>query len=375
MEEQDIIKLSSLPKSLIKSPYKYIQKYYESIYPFMGGKCFKLLSLIPTGLVIPKIPRGKKLIKQKISFFLISNPGTGKTSIAEEFEKLTYNPIFIEYITKARLNYEISNQEHNRISLITSDVATILNDDDLVKLLEGILGEEGAISYNTMHNRSDDENRKKIDGVAYLSGTSENIQNKKVRDGFLRRTSPLIVVHTNKEHEEIIDIVNDGMGEVDESDEVNFIPTYYEHLRKIQDGEGEINPINGYIFSNRIKDQVKAFIKPLVKPTFVQFGVNAIDETEQFYRFLVNHSFLNLFEREIQDYKLVINDEDLEVAKSIIKNEVETKHQIYSSISFLDKNKIKTMEQLRKWEYRRKIKKAKDLNLNAKFIMKGMVHK
>ena len=44
------------PEELIKNPLKFISTYYESIYPHMGKKVFQLLCLVPTTLIIPKIP-------------------------------------------------------------------------------------------------------------------------------------------------------------------------------------------------------------------------------------------------------------------------------------------------------------------------------
>ena len=224
--------LNKLPRELIEKPYHYIRNYYEMIYPHIGDKVFSILSLIPISLIIPKIPRGKKLLKQKITLLLISPPGTGKSSIANEFEKITFDPIALEYITDSRLFYELSKKD--RATLIISDIAKIFSNEMIIKQIENAVGEDGYISRNTMLNREEDT-KKLLDVVAYFSGTPENLINDRIRDGLLARTSALIIVHTLKEHEEILNYVNDNIGE--ESKE-NIRCLFYHQVRRQRDGVG-----------------------------------------------------------------------------------------------------------------------------------------
>ena len=362
--------LNKLPRELIEKPYHYIRNYYEMIYPHIGDKVFSILSLIPISLIIPKIPRGKKLLKQKITLLLISPPGTGKSSIANEFEKITFDPIALEYITDSRLFYELSKKD--RATLIISDIAKIFSNEMIIKQIENAVGEDGYISRNTMLNREEDT-KKLLDVVAYFSGTPENLINDRIRDGLLARTSALIIVHTLKEHEEILNYVNDNIGE-ESKENMNYIPYYYNILDEIQnDSNNKYPPVQGYIISKEIKKEIGEFIKPLVKQTFIQFGVESIRELEQAYRFLLSHAVLNYFNREKIKGKIVITSEDLKVAKFLIKREIETKHKIIATISERNKSNLKTMNDLRQWLYHQKIIEKRNINPEAEFLLRGMI--
>lgn len=363
------IKLEQLPKELLLRPYKYIRDYYEKIYPFMGSKVFSVLSLVPVSLLLPKIPRGIKTIKSKINILILSNPGTAKSSIGVEFEKITFDPLPFEAITDARLFYEL--REKDRVSLIVTDIARIFSDPIMVKQLENILGDEAVISRNTMRNKADDL-KKDIDAVAYLSGTPENINNHVIRDGILARVSPLVVFHSQREHEFILDYVNDEMGDSD-IENVNFIPQYYKELLKIQLNQNPmIHPVTGYIISKEIKDEMSKFIKPLVNPTFIKFGVHAVRELEEAYRFMVSHAFLNIFNRRMDGGKIVITEEDMKIAQFLIRREIATKHKIISCINALEYLNLKTVNDLRDWVNRQK---TTDVGQETKLLMAGMLNR
>jgi len=354
-----------------KKPYEYICRYYESVLPFIGNKVFSVLSLVPISLIIPKIPRGKKMVKQKINLLLLSNPGSGKSSIAEEFEKIAYSPLSTKKITPARLYYEIKKRSDGKMSLIVEDIAEMFMDEVLVKLLEGILGEEGSISRNTMKNTKE-ETSKKIDAVAYLSGTPENIAEKRIREGLLMRTFPLIVFYSKEEHEKILDFVADNMGKEEKSFEQEDIKNFYEELFSIQEGTHDtIEPIQGYIIPKSINEEVKLFIKPLVSLMFEKWGISNVRELEEMYRLMCSYAFLNIFNRKIENNKLVITKEDLELSKKLIKREIQTKGIILTCIDQVDYYNIKTREQLREWEKNRR--KKEEISSHAKFLMEGMV--
>ena len=373
-EFEEIDEEIEIDENIKKDPYNYICNYYESLLPFIGKKVFSILSLVPVSLIIPKIPRGKKKIKQKINLLLLSSPGSGKSSIAEEFEKITYFPLSTKKITPARLYHEIKKRADGKLSLIIEDIAEIFSDDVLIKLLEGILGEEGSISRDTMRNIKDEETKKKIDAIAYLSGTPENIAEKRIRDGLLMRTSPQIIFYSLEEHKKILDFVADSMGKIEKNITQNNIKGFYRDLYKIQDGTHDsLSPIEGYIIPKEINDEVKLFIQPLVEPIFLRWGISNVRELEEMYRFMCAYSFLNIYNREIKENKLVITKEDLEVAKKLIKRELRTKNIILSCIERVDYYNIKTRQQLREWEEKVRRIEKKEIPQEAKFIMDGMV--
>lgn len=353
--------------SILENPYKYICNYYESIYPNIGRAVFSVVSLMPVSLIIPPIPSGKKSVKQKINLLLIASPGAGKTSLAEEFEKITYNPVFTEHITSARLNYELRDKD--KITLITSDIAHSFANEELVKYLEGVLGDEGAISRETMKNVKD--KRKKIDAVAYMSGTFENISNERVRDGLLYRTCPLIITHTFEQHENILDQVNREIGEIKDGEREEII-NFYQELKSIQDGEHDnFTPITGYDIPKEFKEELNEFIKPLIRPAFEEYGVNAVRQLQEAYRFMVNHCFLNIHNREVKNGKVVIEQKDLGVAKYLIDREIDTIFHIVDVLSELNRRGIRTYKQLKEWQDRTRKKESRE----RKFIMEGIVKK
>ena len=374
MEEtnQPEITFDQLPQELIRSPYRYIREYYEKIYPFMGSKVFSVLSLVPVSLILPKISRNKTKFRSRIHFLLLSGLGSGKSSIAREFEKITFEPMHFEYITDARLYYELSQKD--RVSLIVSDVARIFADPLLTKQMENIL-EEGIISRNTMRNKKEGETKKDIEAVAYLSGTPENINNRVIRDGMLSRVSPLISFHSQSEHEYILDYVNKEVG-TNGTETFNYIPYYYKELLKIQNGEHSIySPITGYIIPDSIKDQMLPFIKPLVNPSFQKFGVQAIRELEEAYRFMIAHAFLNVFNRRVEGGNIVVTEEDFRVAKFLIKREISTKHKIISCINAIDAFNLRTVYDLRDWVNRQKSMEKKEIGKEATILLTGMLKK
>lgn len=360
-----------LPEKLRAEPYKFICNYYEEIYPHIGKKVFSILSLVPVSLLLPKIPRGSKQVKSKLNVLLISSPGTGKSSIGDEFEKIAFEPMAMESVTDARLAHEMASKTH--VSLIVSDIARIFSNQDLVKQLENLLGEEGCISRHTM--KSKDDKKRKIEAVSFLAGTPENINSKRVRDGILSRLSPLVVFYSSDEHEAIIDQVNDEMG-VEKENCVNQIRSFYYWLYSIQKGfDKKIKPVNKYVFDNQIKNEAKPFIKKIVSPIFDNYGITSIREVEQLYRFMIAHCFMNIHNRKCVKGVLHIERKDFEIAKELIMREIKTKYKIISCINHFAKGVTKTEQELRRWIERQnqegKIRVAKD----AEFLLMSMARK
>lgn len=337
-------------------PYKYIRDYYEGIYPFIGSQIFSILSLIPVSLIMPPFHREGKEVKQKISLFLMSGPGTGKTSTARELEKISYFPLSTLNVTPARLFYELKRRD--KCTLIIPDASITLRNEELIKLLENALGEEQSISRNTMKNKKEGESTEiHKDVVGFLSGTPDLIVNQRIRDGLLSRCSPLVIDHTREQHEHMIDLVNGKIGKDNKIINHNPIPFFYKELYDVQDGKHKIPKVQGYIISEEIKERIAEYIKPLVKIGFDMMGVHAIRQLEQSYRYMCSHAFLNILsgKRKIIDNKLEITNEDLEVAKHLIKREIETQTVILMSVNSINYWNLKTINELREWAKNKKI--------------------
>ena len=358
-----------------KDPYQYIKNYYESVYPFIGGKVFSILALLPISLILPKIQRRGKLIRSHLSLILLSPPGSGKTSLCSEFEKITLNPLSTESITPARFVYEVNKKSMSnnnpQISLIVSDIATIFMNEVLIKILENTL-EEGYISRNTMRNKKE-ETKKNVEAISFLSGTPENINDNRLKRGILFRALNLVVFHSEEEHEKIIDFVSSSIGKEDEINNSEIID-FYQDLYKIMEGNHEtFNPVEGFIFPEEIQNQVSPFIKAEVKDIFKKHGITFARSVEDFFRIMCSHAFLNIYNRKLQDNKIIITEEDMKVAKNLIKRDLDTKNIILECIDTIDYYGLKTINQLREWEDRRRLKYKKDLGKKTKFIMEGLI--
>lgn len=364
-----------IQEELRRNPYSYICNYYESIYPYIGKRVFQILSLVPISLVSPRIESELKTTNQKISLLWLSPPGSCKTVISSEFEKIAYNPLSTHKMTPARLAYEIKKRKDKKITLIVSDVSIMFSDEILTKILESVL-EEGQISWDTMRTIKE-ENSKEREGVAYLAGTPSNISNQRIRDGIIGRTFPLIIYLGEKNHRNLLRILNERMGKKLKEEATKHIKEFYQELYSIQEGNHkEINPIQGHIFPDTIKKEAGKFIEdlPYLNAIFKQWGITGARTLEEFYRVLSNHSFLNIFNREIRDNKIVVNEQDLKVAKHLIKVEEYYSYIIYKSIESIDYFRIKTERDLRSWlELRKKsnIKTPPSMG----YVMRGFINK
>lgn len=361
-----------------KEPYKFITEFYEEEFPCIGKKIFSILSLSLVSLVIPRIPALIKETKQKISLLWISPPGSGKSSIAEEFEKIAINPISTLKITPARLYHEIKKREGKKTSLIAPEVSIMFSNEELIKLLEGYLGEESSVSRSTMRNIEDDINLK-VDGIAYLAGTPQNISDKKIRDGLLGRTSPILTFFDEKENIKIIDKISSRIGKDLQTSDKTIIHDYYEDLYKIQEGTHEkINPIIGYIIPEEIIEDIKKYIKKLIFLRIIlkRWGIHSARPLEETYRFMVAHAFLNIWNREIKDNKLVIIKEDCLIAKRLIKNEAIETYKIFKAIERIDWFNIRNEREFRLWDLKmKKSKKKLPLEEDIRLMMRGMIKK
>jgi len=365
-----------IPPELYSSPYSYIRNHYEEMYPCLGNKLWSLLSLVIVSLVMPKIPRGEKLIKNKINVCILGQPGIGKTSMGEEFEKVAYNPLSTERITPARLYFEImkraKEEDIPKLSLIVSDVAVIFQDEIMIKMIENLLGEEGVISKANMHNKKDDP-RKKVDLVAYLSGTPDLMYNQRIRHGLIFRTLTLILMHTKKQHEKILDYISDNMGQNYKNGDSKPIKAFFNEIWDIQSGNHpKIKPVVSYDISEEIKQDIKKFIKPLVANAFDKYSIPFARTLEETFRLMCASAMLNIFNRKVTDGKIKIEKEDADLAKKIIQRDIVHKVRILQSISQIDYWGINNMADLKEWNEAMN-RKGKNISEETGFVMKSII--
>jgi hypothetical protein len=277
-------------------------------------------------------------------------------------------------ITIPRLYHEFKQKSGKKLSLIVEDIAIWFMDEEKIKFLEGASGEEESYSRENMRNIKDG-NTKHVDVVCFCSGTPENITNKRLKEGILRRFSPLVLTLTPEEHIKILNHQTNGLGKKSNEKDPEEIRQFYLELEKIQNNENsEIKPIVDYIFPDYLKHEAIKFFEPLGKALHDKYNVNTATENEEFFRFMVCSAFLRIFEKNrnglIQDNHLIIDNEDLRIAKELIYEEIITKHYIYYSIDRLDFNGITNRKSLREWTERRRKKGLKQLPKEVELLMK-----
>ena len=165
-------------------PYRFICDYVESIYPKIGKKTFEVLSLMPCSLILPDIPFGSKKVRSNIHSLFLAPSGAGKTSIAKLFASLSYSPLEFESITAAKMESAIV--QNPVFSLIVGDFARMSRDPILIKVIEGLLGEEKSLSRKTMRTDIDME----VEGTALLCGVSHDLSHY-VLSGLIFRVNPI----------------------------------------------------------------------------------------------------------------------------------------------------------------------------------------
>ena len=364
--------IQTIPDKLKYDSYKTIRDHYESLYPCIGSKVWSILSLVPVSLILPKLIINNREIRMHLNFMWLSPSGTAKSSTAREFEKIAYFPLSTKRMSIPRLYHELIKRKGEKISLIVEDVAVWFMDDEKIKFLEGTTGEEESLSHETMRNIKDED--KHVDLVSFCSGTPENIANQRIKEGILRRFSPLIVYLSPEEHKKIINYINNNVGKFNGNEDSKTIKCFYEELWKIQEGtHKEISPITGFIFSDDLKKEANEFMEKITESIHKRFAVSCATETEELWRFAVCYAFLNIFKKKregmIEDSHLIIEKEDLEVSKRLMAREISTKSIIMQCIESIDYYNIQTRKQLMEWEDRRRRSGKNELPKEAKYVM------
>jgi len=368
-----------IPDELKYNSYNYIKNHYESLYPCIGERIMSILSLVPVSLIIPKYIISGREIRSHLNLLWMSPPGFAKSQLAKQFSNITFNPIMSKNMTTPRLYYEFKKKGGEKITLIVEDIAIWFMDEEKIKFLEGASGEEESYSREHMRNIKDGL-EKHVDVVCFCSGTPENLTNRRLKEGILRRFSPIIITLTKEEHKKILNYQSNGLGMKGNQNDGEEIRNFYLELQKIQNNENkEINPIIDYIFPDAIKTEAIRFFEPLGEKLHENYGVNTATEHEEFFRFMVCSAFLRIFEKKkfglIQDNHLIIDKTDLDLAKKLIKDEIQTKHFIYYSIDKIDADGVNTRKRLKEWSKKRKKSGLKELPEEVKFLLKSNVIK
>lgn len=343
-----------MEEEIRKDPYGFIKNYYESVYKHMGAEVFSTLALVIPSLILPPIPHKRaREIKPCINYLLIAPPGGAKSSLCETFEKIAYNSMPMESVTDAKMYDMVKAKDF--VSIVVGDVFKMFSDKILTKTMENVLGDEQKLSRFTMRT---DSNEKKIKAVAFLAGTP-NALTTVISDGMIFRTSICLIFHNPEEHDKIGKFVNDGAFEAKTgAREEEAIMDFYQDLLRIQLGTHNIPKVHGYVVDPSFKERIFKAWSPLVKPITRRTKFSFFRELHQGYRYMVSHAFLNIFNREVKDGRLVIKEEDVDIAVNLMIKELETKFEILSCSKVVSEERLKTSKDLANYVEKQKKRKV-----------------
>jgi len=314
-----------------KDPYNYICNWMEELLPYTGRKAFEIICLMPPSLILPDLLYKSKKIRSNINVLLLTSSGGGKSTICKQLSYLTYHPIDVRSITSAKLESKIYSSP--LFTFIVEDFATMSRDPFIVKTVESILGEEKRLQRSTMNKDVDMD----TDGVGLLAGIPQDLSNY-LTSGLIFRLFTLSIIHTQKEHSEIGKHIMESIGNNGNFDEKEeLIKKYYQELAKIQAGEhSEIGQITGYYLDEKFKKKSYEVWDKYTKQIYqkIKAQLNWFRLYQEFYRMLVSHAFLNVFNRKVENGILYPNEEDYKVAINLMKKDLQTKFKLINMESF-----------------------------------------
>jgi len=310
-----------------KDPYKYICDYAESLYPRVGKKCFEILSLMIVSPIIPDLPFGNKKVRSNIHCLFLAPSGSGKSSISKLFETFALSPLPLRSITSARLESAI--MQNPFFSLVVDDFATMSRDPILIKVIEGLLGEEKTVSRKTMRKDIDIE----AEGTALLCGISTDLS-QYILSGLIFRCIPLLIGHSPEEHSQIGEHIKNKIGNTETDGAEEIIRAYYMQLAQNQAGKGDLTEVKDYNINKKFKDRAYEEWDKMTQSTVKELGMNFFRELQEFFRLLVAHAFLNSYNRKIENNVLYPNEEDFNVALRLMKQSIKFKFRLIRSESF-----------------------------------------
>lgn len=256
--------------------------------------------------------------------------GAGKTSLAKLFAKLSYQPIELESVTSPSLETTIA-EKSELFTLVVGDFARMSRDPFLMKLLEGVMGEEKQVKRKTTRKDLDFE----TEGIALLCGVSTDLHSY-MMTGMIFRLVPILLSHSADEHSDIGKIIAERIGTKTEDNTEEIIKGFYRELLLIQVGENEkIGKVEGYYIPKKFSDELYEEWDFLTKKQTDISGIQFLRELQEGFRFLVAHAFLNIFNRKVQDGILYPIDKDFEVAKRLMRQTIIFKMRLLQSESWL----------------------------------------
>ncbi|MEM3075064.1 MAG: hypothetical protein QW727_03945 [Candidatus Pacearchaeota archaeon] len=367
-----------------KNPYNFICDWAEECLIYTGRNVFSILSLIPCSLILPDIPSTSGKFRSNINLLLLGNPSSGKSTICSKFEKITYYPYFNREFSSAGIQSDLPSMPLS--SIIIEDFSQILDRPDsygIIKVLEGILGEEKRVSKVTKKEKINFN----AESVALICGTNKDLLRyiNELEGGLFWRFVPFMIVHSPEERENIGKYINNGVGDESKSLQANIkeevIIDYYKFLFNIQGGKNpDIPPIVNYEFNLEWKNKIFKMWKRGIEYEDYK-GINDFNwnrELQEGYRFIVAHAFLNILNRNIKRIKiegkeygiLIPNEEDYKIGIGLMKKNIIFKGYIIKAID-INRRIDKKVEQLKEIINSNIPSLAKEILINIYSLSKG----
>lgn len=313
-------------EQLLKNPYNVIREYAEIRLTKVGRKVFSYLALQPISLVSPDIPVEEHFTKANMHYLLLGPPSSGKTSSVLLTRDISPQNHLFQDTTAAKLTMDLMGKD--KIALLCTDVDTIFRDMELIKLIEGVIGEEHMVARFNMRTSASFQTDAVFLGCGVFESLRENI-----RHGFLQRTVPIVLFHTKEEKVLIVQAIKEGMFKNRQKYSFMDIKWYYKQIYSIQKGHNDkFSKIDGYLVDEKVKDELfRSWMEVMERNAFPEDNYL----TREFYsimKYACVSAMLNLFNREIvknKDQRLIVpNRHDIELAKSLFNNEMKIKYNI-----------------------------------------------
>lgn len=350
-------------KEIESNPYEFIIKWAEDLLPETGKEVFKIIALQPISLILPDFSYKGRKVRTNMNVLLLGNPGSGKSTIAEEFSDVCYYPLVAGSVTPAKLEEII--YDNPVFSLIVGDFSRIIKNPTTLKIIEALI-EEKKLKKETKRESMDID----VNGIGLFCGTPQDLSSY-ITGGFLFRVIPIHIRHNSDQHSKIgKDIIENIGRDGDFIQRKRIIKEFYEELLKIQTTEGHPKKVTSYNvdtlrdFGRRIYPSWDEDTKWINKQ--LKIRLDWFRELYEFFRFLIAHAFLNVHKRDVKNGVLDFKEEDFNLAKDLMMLNIKRKYDMLSMSMF-----SKTIDNIRKFD---DILKSDSLSEERKELLKDLVN-
>ena len=320
-----------IEEQLIKNPYSTITNFAEERLKFIGRRTFQFLSLQPISLISPDIPFKETTVRTNFHFLLIAPPSSGKTSIHNLYQKVTFSPLSFQKMTSAQLAEELNGKGHT--SLICSDADRIFSDLEFIKLLEGIMEEKTVQRSNMTRQRNYSTD------CTITFGCVPNSLRNGIKNGLIQRVIPYIYSNTPEQQIQIGEMTVNSMFHEDAIISYLDVKHYYKRIFEIQNEQNDdFKKVEGYIIDQPLRQKIYELWNKCFEMGFPednQFN----RELHDIFRFLCASAMLNMFTRKIENVggkrMIVPNHLDFEVAKNLFIIEMGFKWHVAKLMGWL----------------------------------------